>query len=101
MDWKEFLKPDLRKILVFVILSLILYFIPIDASYESWDVQGLPIPAYICYKGEELTPFVSFWLINMPMPPCGFIYQFLIIDLIFWYLLSCLIVWVYNKVKKK
>ena len=28
-------------------------------------------------------------------------YPFLLVDIVFWYLLSCLIVWVYDKVKKR
>jgi hypothetical protein len=28
-------------------------------------------------------------------------YPFLLVDLVFWYLISCLIIWVYDKNKKK
>jgi hypothetical protein len=102
MTFKQFLKPDWRKIVIFVILSIALFLVPWNIAfsvtefrfiYSESGMQGIPLPAYICI--EALTAF------GTPPPPCGVFYPFLIIDLIIWYLLSGLIVWVYDKVRKK
>jgi Sec-independent protein secretion pathway component TatC len=89
MNLKQFLKPDWRKIAVFVILSIILFITPwpepgcCDFPYY----QGFLLPVY--FQGG----FAGF--------PKTFIPTNFVIDVIIWYLLSCLIVWIYDKVKKK
>jgi len=45
-------------------------------------------------------PFVFSWVGGWDLGS-GFYLEFLIIDIIFWYLLSCLIIWIYDKRKKK
>jgi hypothetical protein len=81
MTLKQFLKPNWRKVVVFVIIAIIFSLIDYGVSGELIiPIMGLPLPFYINYE---------------------LIYPFLIIDLIVWYLLSSFIVWIYDKVKKK
>ena len=63
-------------------------------AYEAY--RGLPLFYWKYFVG--IGPFKE----GMELEPITeFIYPNLIVDLIFWYLLSCLIVWIYDKVKKK
>ena len=85
MNWKQFLKPDWRKISIFVAL----FAISLLYQYEGPCLE-------ICFPTRGL-PFPIFWLPDS-------IWEFalrLIIDLFFWYFISCLIAWIYDKVKKK
>ena len=59
-----------------------------------FPAEGLPLPIYVgCPEKMECPEKTegSEKLLKV----------FLMIDLIFWYFLSCLIVWIYDKVKKK
>jgi hypothetical protein len=81
MNIKQFLKPNWKKIVIFVTISIIFSLIDYGISGELIiPIIGLPLPFYINYN---------------------ITYPFLIIDLIVWYFISCLIVWIYDKVKKK
>jgi len=81
MNWKQFLKPDWRKVVIFIIFLII--FLPFKSGISIgelyWPAIGLPLPIY----AENY-----------------FIYFGLIFDLIFWYIVSLFIVWVYDKFKK-
>jgi hypothetical protein len=87
MNFKQFLKPDWRKIVIFIVLLIV--FLPwksdIIVGELYWRAWGFPWPILAHKEGLFLT----------------LIYQGLIIDLIFWYLISCLIIWIYDKLKKK
>ena len=101
MNLKQFLKPDWRKIVMFIVLLIIFLVI---YKYKlslmtgelpfSFPVKGLPLPIYIgCPEKMEC-----------PERTEGFeklLKVFLIIDLFFWYFISCFIIWIYKKVKKK
>jgi len=109
MNLKQFLKPDWRKIVIFVVVSIVLSLFPltlgsidffvnqlfIKVPMRSGVVQGIPIPFYFCMLGGVVVyPEVSGLV-------CNFIYYIFIIDILIWYILSCLIVWIYDKVNKK
>jgi len=81
MSWKQFLKPDWRKIVIFVIGVLI-------ALYFSFNIFYLLPP---CPLNVECGP----------IPEYDMIYDFMIPFAIIWYLLSCLIVRIYDKIKKR
>lgn len=89
MNLKKFLKPDWRKIVIFLILfmssSFIIYF---DTKFYF---IGFPLAFYYKHPSYGRSPS---WIE-------GFSLNYLLLDLILWYLLSCLIVWIYDKVKKK
>jgi len=86
MNWKEFLKPDWRKIVIFVIILLVFSFMPTYYNlnvfdYIIWTFTGVPCPGGYCDKGlKNLIPAI--------------------VLLIMWYLISCIIVWIYHKLKK-
>ena len=87
MTLKQFMKPNWRKIVITVILFIIstayVSFLGLDAPY----LYGFPLPVY--------------QLGGWPSGYTGFIYLGIIVDFIFYYLLSCLIVWIYDKFRKK
>jgi len=95
MSSKQFLKPEWKKIAVFIVLLIIFlviykYKLPLmrgELPYP-FPAKGLPLPIYI--KGSEEMEG-SEKLLKV----------FLIIDFIFWYLISCLIIWIYDKLTKK
>ncbi len=98
MKWKQFLKPDWRKIVIFVVLSVIFLYLfnnAVTIGELYYPVKGFPVPYYYSRSGGMLSSGVlvdyipSFNLLNF------------ILNITFWYLISCLIVWVYDKVKKK
>ncbi len=95
MGLKEFLMPDWRKIRVFVILSILSFFYVYNCypQYSSGicEAHGLPL-AYWSYSTRSKMP---------PVMDTNFSYFGLIGDLIIWYLLSCLIIWAYGKLKRK
>jgi hypothetical protein len=95
MDWKEFLKPDWTKVVVFVILIFITSSIP-DLFIEGTDMRisyGFPFSFFIFGGRLELSPGQSI--------PFYFHYEAIIENIIIWYLLSCFIVWVFDKAKKR
>ena len=85
------MKPDWRKIVVFVILVILSCMVPnhfiILPIYCEGRSFGIPLSFYCSIEG----PF------NFNI----FVGRNLFADIIFWYLFSCLIVWVYDKVKKR
>jgi len=92
MNFKQFLRPDWRKIVIFIVLLLIslviVYDMPVGELLTSF--RGLPLPVLFFYNSD--------W---HPIPIWYVLLLFGLIDLIFWYLLSCLIIWIYGKIKKK
>jgi len=106
---KEFLKPDWRKIVIFVVLIILTFGSKIISDaypelcvlYEVGgivcDVLFLPVVFvdnnvhYLISGGlSEVLEFLSSWK-----------YIRLIVGGVWLYLLSCLIFWIYDKVKKK
>jgi len=92
---KTFLKPDWKKVAFFVGIMIIA---SIPQYSENPIKVGIPLP----YYEQDLTCFVA-----MPMPgeflECSSKFHplNLILDIIFWYFISCLIVSTYEKVKRK
>ena len=96
MNWKEFLKPDWKKIVIFVILFILFSFLMNNPFYI--EDKGFPL-VYLDFAVYGPSLLASGTLIDYRGPI--FSIMNLVVDFIFWYLLSCLIIWVYNKVKKK
>ena len=105
MSFKEFIKPTIVKIILFVVLfgffsyffgnPYLFAFCDPCGCYDTW---GSPLhfaeesAVGGVFAGQEFS--------------CGtritnFRFWYLITDIIFWFLLSCLIVFAYNKVKSK
>ena len=97
MKWKEFLKPTVGKIVVFLILMGGLNFLIISTTIiaDARILVGLPLGFYpmgsfFCQPNTACLP-----------PPVEFSWVNLIIDIVCWYLVSCVIIWIYSKIKKK
>ena len=106
MNWKQFLKPDWRKIVITIIILLlwilpnrfIVYTIKAECKMcpDYWPdncpggnyVDYLIIPK-ICSCCVSLSELYNDYLWNLFIP------------LVIFYLLSCLIVWIYHKLRKK
>jgi len=105
---KQFLKPDWRKIVIFILLLIV-------ASIEGIGIQKFPYMKLGLDTIHYYYPNPLFWVIPSEIESIGLIrgYDFLgirldiipiqyyFISLIYWYILSCLIVWIYNKLKRK
>jgi hypothetical protein len=97
MDFWKFIKPDWRKIVLFLIL-LILTSITPNLGFDIWwtgaDMgtnYGFPFSFYGCCGGPPL-------MYGQPVPTYSHPIA-LIEDILLWYLISCLIVWVFDKLK--
>jgi len=103
----NFIKPDWRKIIIFIILS----FFGVLMRYMMIGMA--------CIPGRNILSFISYENISILLFPFDLIYflffssngifcfselsnlyYLLIFHLIYWYFLSCLIVWIYDKMKK-
>ncbi len=85
MNIKDLLKPSWRKIALTIILFALVLFLSISYYFGGGFTLGFPFHPIgpIMYNNILETTLI------------------LIMDLIFWYLISCLIVWSYEKVRKK
>jgi hypothetical protein len=135
MTIKQFLKPDWRKKLVFIIIAVSFFILYSFIQQINKDAcTSLPkknaMSFYISYPGESslerlcdvnllptisiINPIIGFWaytggaVIQIPdMSMSDFssgiaVYlMFFFLSLPYVYLLSCLIVWIYDRVKKK
>ena len=95
MNFKQFLKPDWRKIVVFIILLIfIVIIIPIfiNSGFGVLYVNaGFPL---VFYEKTIINP-------SLGTEKTNFLMLNLVIDIIVLYVLSCLIVWLYDKFRKK
>lgn len=108
MSLKKFLKPDKRKILIFlviIIVSLITGFL--GACFGGHGPCYIFPWSYISLVFFSIGTIFThigdlFW---NEQENIVFIYIFsymgIILNILYWYILSCLIVWIYDKVKKK
>jgi hypothetical protein len=101
MDWKEFLKPTWKKVILTIFLILFgifgSSFIPLSIELPGRSVPVSFVilfwPSFIfnpCSRNEYMFPFCEIVGIGYFIAP-----------VIYLYLLSCFIIWIYNKVKKK
>jgi hypothetical protein len=100
MNWKEFLKPSKKKIAIFIV-TIILSFLyrtpPYDSLLIFTYILNLPI-LFLDYLSNIFNIFG-----NLPSEKFEILVTliFFILTFFYWYLLSCLIVWIYDKLKKK
>jgi len=107
MSWKEILKPDWRKIVISIILTILgisYMFIPVMYYKISIFIKIFYLPILLLYGlgwnhlnlSILLRNILSSQLIHLIYLLISFVFSFIV-----WYLLSCIMVWIYNKVKKK
>jgi len=109
MNFKKFLKPDWRKIVVFIIvlfLWLILFtstIVVFPESFPKLSVRPMHISTGVIVGYPVFLVKLKYVFINNIFYPFYYIWNFsnLLINITVWYLLSCLIIWIYDKVKKK
>jgi hypothetical protein len=96
MDWKEFLKPDWRKILI----AVLLLFVPIPIrTYSVAIPTALGVPGGFL-NGMQWIPLILLsWMTGFSVFSSWLIDDLVIIAIS--YLLSCSIVWVYDRVRHK
>ena len=100
MTLKQFLKPDWRKIVVFlIIIFIILMFVGIPIYGETQCMIGAyptECPVYISVVS------INDFLECKEFGKCGqfFAYEYFILELVISYLLSCLIIWFYERFRK-
>ena len=106
---KEFLKPSWKKILLAVIFLLITLFIEYYAcgsdgfGVSCYSYTGFPLPILECYIMHYETQLIN---IFSSTSSCHLIKTLpliisLLIDFVFWYLISCSIILTYNKLKAR
>ena len=113
MNWKEFLKPDKRKISVIIVLSIFvfLFFFYFYAESRGLTFDNRIIVALL-FSGQLFLVPITFVTSNILFPILESSYghgtAFSIANIvqrvlipIYVYLLSCLIIWIYDKLKKK
>lgn len=95
MNWKGFLKPDWRKISMLFILEFFLTFIALLFGFK------LPIWAVYLIAPNVLyleTTVTSLFTSPVELSLHGTVSN--VIVLFYRYILSCLIIWIYDKVRK-
>lgn len=122
MSWKEFFKPTIWKIilaLILIILNFLLYYNHIT-SYQVFSELKIDCPSYYdCYAcgGSFLNtigyvtdfPWVIYSLFKdryvrrgICTPYRSYFYSWQVIfQIVYFYLLSCLIIYIYKKIKSK
>jgi hypothetical protein len=104
-NWKGFLKPDKRKIVLTIILLIITgvgYFIPSDYSRLISIFLNFPLLIFNYVLGPQLESLLT-TAEEMKSIPLVLLVAVISVGIlvIYFYLLSCLITWVYDKVKKQ
>jgi len=96
MSWKEFLKLDWRKVLIFVIISMLsILLIEPQRGCCSCCPKWATICIAMCCPCYNFIVWPYFG-VKGTMDIFG-----IFVSVVYWYLISCLIVWVYDKVKKR
>lgn len=120
MNWKEFLKPDYRKIMIFIALMIITNYLlkglsgntEINMSLGPWDRNGYPFVFLYeiqHFLGQPISntyatswfPIGTIIIQESSVQILGLNIPLLISDIVIWYVISCFIVWIYDKFRKK
>jgi hypothetical protein len=88
---RKFLEPDWRKIVVFVFFGIISF----TLGFSKYPIYDSPKIAYSYNYLPFLWPLVKYGYTGEPTALLIFL------NSIYWYFLSCLIVWIWERRKKK
>ncbi len=99
MDWKEIFRPTISKIIIFLILmaGLIYSVLSDPGPLDAVILSGLPFGFYPV--GSWNVGFYTFEDGSIILPHVGFSYVNFGMDIIFWYLFSCILVNGYKTLK--
>ena len=97
MDWRNFLKPDWRKILFFIITMGGLNYWWISGNQVCDDRLLFGLPFGFFPKGSIFGENYP----SLPIPKVEFSWFNFFIDIIFWYLLACIIYYGYDSIKHR
>lgn len=95
MNLKELFKPSREKIMLLPLFMILSFFIVLKGP-ETLIYQGFPLPYLLsgCPGAPPQTSEIRFCYEN------EFILPFFAIDIFFWYVISCVLVWFLTKSKK-
>jgi len=99
MSWKEFLRPDWKKILI-TILLIILFSIGVQ-PYLTHPAVIKRYDPFTLMLSRIFGPFYTYQSTYLEYVFFGFEILVFILIAIEFYVFSCLIVWIYNKFKRK
>lgn len=85
---EELFTPTPAKILTFLVVALIL----LSATYSrgGWEYEGLPLPVYEWGGPNDIS-----------RDHATMLQDYLVFDVILWYVLSCLLTWILQLIYKK
>ena len=94
MDWREFFKPRLIKIILTVLLIILAVFIAAQVSFGP-IVSGQRAPPPSTLEMIFLWPLPI--IEKLPLPPIILFILFILSEIIYFYLVSCILVFAYKK----
>ena len=98
MKIKEFLKPTIWKIIIFIILLNILVFLPVIPVLVVVFCFAGPCPPVLRFiQLNKISEYMAKHTVIISTPTIVGI----IIEILILYLISCLIIFGYNKIRKK
>jgi ABC-type multidrug transport system permease subunit len=99
MNWRKFLEPDFTKLIVFFAIEFITVIITVIPALPLLPEILIPfnfiISSFINLTNVNPTDFSSIQYASVILGLIRFL------DLVWHYLISCFIIWVYTRVKKK
>lgn len=105
MNLKEFLKPDWRKIVITLVFFFCYSYLFFSSLYFTPPLETYREPSELENILFKLLGFPTFVASIFVKGGFGIDQTYMILSffvtIFYWYLLSCLVVWVCNKVKKK
>ena len=93
MNWKKFLKLDWRKIVLFLAISSVIFAHVFFFNGYTYPDNGYPLPFFdVIELGSSGQPSMLSEELN---------YSNILINLVIWYTISFVLIWLYDKVKRK
>jgi len=109
MKFKDFIKPTKRKLIIFLVIA-ILANLPFIGYFKITTGCPPPIlctnfanifnpvlnPVFFLFGGQDDIPIATYSYSGIG----EIYYALMILNIIYWYILSCVIILIYNKIKK-
>ena len=99
MNWKKFLEPDFKKLIVFFIIefiTIVVSVIPaIPLLLEALIPFNFIISSFTNLTNVNPTDFSSIKYVSIILGLIRFL------ELVWHYVISCFIIWIYSKIRKK